>query len=81
MSLSSQYTEHPVRPSAYLRAEIEAEAIISEHAATRDPDRIDTVALKLLLLFSPKRPPNMIDLMVVDALRARAAAVRAERKC
>jgi hypothetical protein len=62
------------------RVRREAEAVIAEHAAAKDPDRIDTLAQRRLMLFS-EGAPQAVDLMVVDALRARAATIRAQRLC
>jgi hypothetical protein len=62
------------------RARREAEALINEHAAANDPDRIDAVARRRLMLFS-ERTPCPVDLLVVDVLRARATILRTDRRC
>ena len=80
MSLYTQTNGRAPRwPSAERRASIEAEALIAEHDAASDPERIDDVALHFLLLFSPAHPPQTEDLLVVDELRARATAIRSRR--
>ena len=80
MSLNTQTNGRaPHSPSAERRARIEAEALILEHDAAGDPERIEDVALHFLLLFSPAHPPQKEDLLVVDELRARATAIRSRR--
>jgi hypothetical protein len=82
MSLSTETIARAPRwPSAERRACIEAEALIAEHDAATDPERIDEVALHFLLLFSPTHPPKKEDLLVVDELRNRARAIRNRRRC
>ena len=82
MSLSSQNTGCAPRwSSAETRAAVEAEALIAEHQAANDPDRIEAVARGVLFLFSPELLPRTEDLLVIDNLRASAAAIRTRRYC
>jgi len=82
MSLSSQNLGRAPRwSSAETRAAVEAEALIAEHQAANDPDRIEAVARGVLSLFSPDLLPRTEDLLVIDNLRASAAAIRTRRYC
>ncbi len=71
----------PRWPSAEVRAASEVDMMIQEHAVAGDPDLIERLALKVLLMFEPERPPGKVDLLVVDGLRARAAKIRDRRRC